>query len=124
MGDIKEGFATRASLRLNCGVSGLGPTFRLRVTLQNTGTVPEIGLYLVVLQGIYSIVEPCQPRTPIPSLVPSVIYTFDIVLATPENYASSDVVKVLICGSSGSTPLASEVVEMPIPDGLIQEGVV
>lgn len=123
-GDVKEGFATTASLRLNCAASGLGPSFRLRVTLQNTGAAPEIGLYLVVLQGIYSIVEPCQPRTPIPSLVPSVIYTFDIILGTPENYASSDVVKVLVCGSTGTTPLASEVVAMPLPDGLIQEGVV
>lgn len=115
-GDVTESFASAVSLRMSCTVAGLGPSFRLRVSLQNTGVQSLTGLYLVVLQGIYSI---DHPRSAVPALVPSVLYNFDLILEAPEGCNSSDSVRVMVCSGNGAAPVVSQALAMPVPEGLV-----
>ena len=70
-------YGSGASLRMNANVMGLGPTFLVTLQLQNTGDKCVRGL-LMVINYSRETYEVDPPVVPVPLLVPSTLYTFEL----------------------------------------------
>jgi Bardet-Biedl syndrome 1 protein len=117
-------YTSGASVKLVVSVQGLGPLFKLKLQIQNTGVKPmaQIPVLFSYNQEIYTMK---QSKLLIPVLLPNVQYEFfaevSLVpqLATGEDTGErpvADILKVFVCSDSSSIPLITAVVQMPIPD--------
>lgn len=98
------------SLRLHASVQGLGPRFRLRLELVNTGMYPVPDLTVVTLfsPSFYACPTPVQH---LPLLLPGLAHMLHIPLLCVDEGGAADVVRVHIlpCGQPGSSQVGGAV---------------
>jgi Bardet-Biedl syndrome 1 protein len=101
-----------ANLRMNTTVMGLGPTFCVQLSLQNTGEDMIADLILVVLanKARYR-VEPGM--MPIPVLCPGALHPFEVKCVALTLDAPPEDVQVLVLREGHPTPLLAVAAKMP-----------
>ena len=109
---------TSSSLRLTANVQGLGPLFKIKLIIQNTGSKTLCGIPIIFTfnQGIYHLPK---PYLMIPALVPSLVYNFEIPVECVDEEAGSDVIRVYVCNPNSSIPIITALVNMPLADFLM-----
>ncbi|EGD72418.1 hypothetical protein PTSG_00438 [Salpingoeca rosetta] len=104
--------------QVGAAVQGIGPTFRLLVTVQNTSAtaVSDIRLALTWDESMYDIQNPSGL---IPHLVPGVTYTesFNVQCITQEMVSSP--IKVQLYSPQRSLPIVTAVVAMPVSEPVV-----
>lgn len=106
-------FTTGSQLRLNASVQGLGPLFKIKLQIHNTGTRPKYNIPVVFAfnTSIYSMQ---RPRIIIPTLIPSLQYRISAEIEQIDEEAGADTVKVFLLNTQGSVPLLTALLQMPL----------
>ena len=110
-------YNSSSSIRLTAHVQGLGPLFKIKLNVQNTGTKALLGIPIVFTHSMthYRI---AKPYLVVPCLVPSLIYTVEVNVECVDENAGSDVVRVCVCNPNSTVPIITALVNMPIADFL------
>eukprot|EP01062_Namystynia_karyoxenos_P062724 TRINITY_DN55601_c0_g1_i1.p1 TRINITY_DN55601_c0_g1~~TRINITY_DN55601_c0_g1_i1.p1 ORF type:complete len:654 (+),score=207.43 TRINITY_DN55601_c0_g1_i1:92-1963(+) len=111
-------YTAGSSLRLTAHVQGLGPLFKVKLNIQNTGTKSLTAIPIVFTYN-RSIYEIRKPTLTIPVLVPSLVYNYEVPVRCIDEAAGSDVIRVYVCSSTGSVPIITALVNMPLTDFLL-----
>ncbi|KAJ9460498.1 Bardet-Biedl syndrome 1 protein-like protein [Diplonema papillatum] len=107
-----------SSLRLTAHVQGLGPLFKIKLNIQNTGlkALTSIPIIFTYNKTIYQM---WKPSMIIPVLVPSLVYHYEVAVRCIEESAGSDVIRVYVCSANSSVPIITALVNMPLTDFLL-----
>eukprot|EP01029_Cantina_marsupialis_P027873 TRINITY_DN774111_c0_g1_i1.p1 TRINITY_DN774111_c0_g1~~TRINITY_DN774111_c0_g1_i1.p1 ORF type:complete len:582 (+),score=125.00 TRINITY_DN774111_c0_g1_i1:159-1904(+) len=102
-----------AAIKLTAQVQGLGPQFKLALTVHNAGTSPltDLPITFGYNHDLYAFPKSIV-RVPI--LVPSVVYTFEVPVVCVDPAGGSDMVKIYVCHKSRPTPVLTAIVNMPM----------
>ncbi|KAG0729916.1 Bardet-Biedl syndrome 1 [Chionoecetes opilio] len=103
-------------LKLSAQVLGLGPTFKVRVELQNTSTSSP-SLHLAVIfhcdDRVYNV---NQSYIQIPILVPGIIHVAETLVTCVSELGISDTVRVFVVKGKASRPLLTALINMPVAE--------
>ena len=105
------------SIRLTAHVQGLGPLFKIKLSMQNTGVKALCGVQVCFScnQETYRLPK---PYLTISTLVPSLIYNFEISVECIDEHAATDVIRVIVGSPSSRVPIITAIVNMPVADFL------
>ena len=106
-----------AALRLTARVLGLGPRFRIKLSVQNVGTVALTNVPLACAYN-HAMYRLSRGLHRIPLLIPGLLLHHDIDVECVEGASGADIIRVLVCSTSSCVPLVSAVVQMPIMDAV------
>jgi Bardet-Biedl syndrome 1 protein len=95
-------------LRLDAKVAGLGPFFKLRLTVKNTGVKPaaDIPLTFVYNHDIFAIKSQVVR---IPLLIPGLSYVFEIDVQNIDPNGAADPIRVFVCNAKSAVPIISAI---------------
>ena len=112
---VKGGGGALGQLRINAGVKGMGPEFRIFVTLQNCGSRAMRDLYLVVEcdSKIYKVNADFSKYVPV--LVPNYQHVIPILVDCID-VEKQDAISVLVVSEKSVRPLVTAVVQMPLSE--------
>lgn len=105
-------------LKMSAQVLGLGPTFRIHITLENmsvSSPVKDLAITFHCDDKFY-IIE--KPFIQVPMLVPGLTYKFESVAECIAEVGVSDQVRVFIVKLNQTQPLLAAVINMPVSDML------
>lgn len=109
-----------ANLRLDAKVQGLGPLFKLKLSLKNTGSqaVHNTPITLAFNHEIYKVDNAVLW---VPVLIPGLDYSYELAIECIDENGAADAVRVFVCSpSSDKTPSAipaiSAIVNMPMSE--------
>ena len=118
-----SGGSSNPRIRINVQVQGLGPHFTLKVYLQNTGqtTVTHSKLLLAFDATKYEMGHgkesgPAAQAVPVPLLLPGPRHLVEVPLRCIAEGAAGQVLVLLTSAVSGSLPLVSASVKMPLSE--------
>lgn len=103
-----------ANLRVSADVAGLGPLFRLRISLTNTGARPATDLLLAFAwnPAQYAVMDPLRA---VPLLLQQHTFDFDVfVRCVDPTGAAGGKIRALLVNASSSIPVVSVVIDMPV----------
>lgn len=99
------------SLRLSSQIHGLGPNFKLKFQLHNTGSAPAINIPVVFSFNdmVYTL-----PKTTIvmPMLAPGLVYKMEVDVLCNSQGASGEIT-VYVCNPDSPVPIMSAIVNVP-----------
>lgn len=101
---------------INTKVAGIGPVFKLKLAIENTGkkVLGNLRIMFCFNQTLYKI---RKPYFILPSLIPGLIYLHEVVIECIQESAGSDNVRIVIFSSTTTAvPLISYVITMPISE--------
>lgn len=111
-------FGAGQSVRLNATVQGLGPLFKIRVALQNTGSRP---IYEVpVMLSAAPMYALSRSQIQVPVLLPGYTYVDEVKVMCNDQNAGADTVRVFVCNKNSALPIISAAVKMPLSEFLDQ----
>lgn len=110
-------YNTSTSVRLTAHVQGLGPLFRLKLNIQNTGTKALVNIP-VIFTFASDIYRMPKPFLLVPCLVPSLVYQYEVPVECASENVGSDVIRVSVCSPSSTVPIITAQVTMPMVDAL------
>eukprot|EP00040_Diaphanoeca_grandis_P010720 m.54932 g.54932 ORF g.54932 m.54932 type:complete len:592 (-) comp21995_c0_seq1:150-1925(-) len=103
----------QVSLRINTEVQGLGPLFKVTVTLINTTNQPVSGI-TVAFTGDHSMYSILNPLIKSGMLIPAASYTFSTPVKCLTEEFESSAITVIVCRPPEAIPLLSTEIQMPI----------
>ncbi|XP_071962650.1 BBSome complex member BBS1-like [Antedon mediterranea] len=106
-------------LKLSAQVQGIGPTFKLSVSLQNTSiNHPSINLFISFLfdEKLYSLQK---ALIQVPMLVPGLNYSFETLVECLSDKGLSDVIKVFVLKETETAPIITAVINMPVSETVV-----
>ena len=108
-----------AALRLTAQVQGLGPRFKLKLNLQNTGTkaVCDMAVTFAYNAMLYRLKSSVVH---VPLLVPGLLYCLNAELDCIDVAGGADAIRVFVCSTKSVLPVLSAVVNMPVSEVLLQ----
>lgn len=111
--------ASSASMRVNATVSGLGPKFKIVITMQNTGTrsMTNMTISFTYNHDLYYLPDPLHM---VPLLLPHLQYRVEVPVVCKDEAGGADVIKVFVGTPSSCVPLISALVTMPMSE--VMEG--
>ncbi|KAK3236983.1 hypothetical protein CYMTET_52909, partial [Cymbomonas tetramitiformis] len=107
-------YTSGSSLRLNAQVQGLGPMFKIKLSLQNTGGKPIFNLPMMLATSKIYHISPSQLN--IPLLIPGLMYQYEANVQCMDENGSADSVRVFVCANGSCVPVLSAVVKMPMSE--------
>jgi len=111
-------YSSGAALRLTAQVQGLGPRFKIKLSLQNTGSkhVSDLNVAVNYNALLYRLK---QSVFQVPVLIPGVNYRIDAELECIDENGACDVVRVFVCSLESRVPVLSALVNMPASELLL-----
>jgi Bardet-Biedl syndrome 1 protein len=111
-------YSSGSALRLTAQVQGLGPRFKIKLSLQNTGTkaVSDLSLALNYNALNYRVKTAVFD---VPTLVPGLVHRLDAELECIDENGAPDVVRVYVCPLQSLVPILSALVNMPASEMLL-----
>eukprot|EP00276_Gloeochaete_wittrockiana_P008473 CAMPEP_0184664068 /NCGR_PEP_ID=MMETSP0308-20130426/51076_1 /TAXON_ID=38269 /ORGANISM="Gloeochaete witrockiana, Strain SAG 46.84" /LENGTH=592 /DNA_ID=CAMNT_0027107225 /DNA_START=108 /DNA_END=1886 /DNA_ORIENTATION=+ len=113
-------YTAGSCLRLNAQVQGLGPLFKIKLSIQNTGNRPIFNTPVVLTfnEALYKVRH--SPFFTIPLLIPGLMYKYEVELDALDKQGAADAVNVFVCSSGRSSvvPVISAAVSMPVSEVL------
>jgi len=113
-------YTSGSSLRLTAHVQGLGPLFKIKLNIQNTGTKPLMDIPLVFTFN-HTIYRVARPSLTLPLLVPSLVYNYEVDVECIDEAAGADVIRVFVCHPHSAVPIITALVNMPLADFLLSQ---
>jgi len=111
-------YTAGSSLRLNAQVQGLGPHFKIKLNLQNTGSKPIFGLPMMLTSSPVYKISTAQIHIPI--LLPGLNYLFEAEVQCMDANGAADSIRVFVFSPSSVVPVLSAIVKMPLSEILEQ----
>lgn len=112
-----QAYANRSMLRLSATLQGMGPLFRVCLTLQNTGknAVRAVHLKVAYNSQLYSV---DRPLLTVPILLPGVpaVQHINVRCISPDGGGEDVRIFASTAGSDSCVPLLSAIVSMPMCD--------
>lgn len=106
-------------LKLSAQVQGIGPGFKLIMSVQNTSTdVPSTDLVITFLTD-YSLYKIAKPLVQIPLLLPGIQYTYESFVECITENGSSGKIKVFLLHRGDPVPIITAVINMPVSEALV-----
>ncbi|GAB5362419.1 hypothetical protein AAMO2058_000795300 [Amorphochlora amoebiformis] len=107
--------ANNLPLHLDAQVQGLGPCFKIKLAVKNTGirAVHSIPITVVFDSKLYHVP---RPLFKIATLVPGPEYTYDVDVISIDENGGSAPIRIYVCNTKSCVPLISAVVDMPIAE--------
>ncbi|XP_018022222.2 Bardet-Biedl syndrome 1 protein [Hyalella azteca] len=103
-------------LKLSAQVLGLGPTFKIKVELQNTSaSSPSLGL-MVVFHADHHVYNVQNSVIQVPMLVPGVAHVVETLVNNVSELGVADTVKVLVVKENSTRPVLTALISMPVAD--------
>lgn len=104
-----------STLRVEASVLGMGPLFKIKLNIKNTGpkSIADVPLTYFYNPAIYSIQK---PLTKIPVLVPTLIYSYEVEVENIDPNGAADTIRVFICNNKSTVPAISATVKMPVSE--------
>ena len=111
-------YSSGSALRLTAQVQGLGPRFKIKLSLQNTGSkaVSDLSVALNYNALLYRLKTAVFN---VPLLVPGHSHRLDAELECIDENGGADVVKVYVCPINSLVPILSAMVNMPASELLL-----
>lgn len=106
-------------LRIAAEVQGLGPLFRLTVSVQNTSPsqpAMEHSLTFKCDDGLYRL---SSSLIRLPLLVPGLTYSFATTVECLDELGRSEPIQVFVCKHGNPIPLLTAVINMPVSESVI-----
>ncbi|KAF6023937.1 BBS1 [Bugula neritina] len=103
-------------LKLNAVVNGIGPTFKLKINLQNTSQSDPVIDMCIGFSYESSLYNIHRKHILCPMLVPGVMYTFETLVDCISDKGISDTIKVFVLKRDKSIPLISANINMPVSE--------
>ncbi|KAH9601879.1 Bardet-Biedl syndrome 1 [Trypanosoma melophagium] len=100
------------SLRIITVVKGLGPVFKVLITLQNTSQKPMHNL-VILLNCSPTFCKIPKPFSNVPLLLPSVLSPHEVLVERLGDGELNDGIHVCVTSPSLTSPLATTIVELP-----------
>lgn len=111
-------YASGSALRLTAQVQGLGPRFKIKLSLQNTGSKPVID-HAVCLNYNSLLYRVKAAVFNLPVLIPGLTHRLDAELECIDENGSADVVRVFVIPKDAHVPTLSAQVNMPAAELLL-----
>jgi Bardet-Biedl syndrome 1 protein len=113
-----QSYALDASIRVNADVNGLGPLFKIRFHVQNTGknALYNVPVCLSYDQLMYRVKRPLFTMS---CLVPGLDYTDVFTVETLETCGLAGKIEVFVCHPKSHRPLLTVVINMPPCDATL-----
>ena len=111
-------YSSGSALRLTAQVQGLGPRFKIKLSLQNTGSkgVTDLSVALNYNALLYRVKAAVFD---VPLLVPGCSHRMDAELECVDENGGADVVKIFVCPVQSCVPILSALVNMPASELLL-----
>eukprot|EP00753_Platysulcus_tardus_P001082 PLAT11031.1.p1 GENE.PLAT11031.1~~PLAT11031.1.p1 ORF type:complete len:593 (-),score=328.29 PLAT11031.1:168-1946(-) len=111
-------YSTATSLRLTATVDGMGPFFKIRLTVQNSGKKPllDVPVSLTYNHDLYHLPVALLH---LPVLIPGLLYTHEVDVRCLNEEAGADVIRIFVLNPHSSVPIVSAIATMPISEGLM-----
>lgn len=109
---------TQEPLKMSAQVLGLGPTFKIYITLENMSSsnpVKDLAITFHCDDKLY-IIE--KPFIQVPMLVPGLTYKFETVAECIAEFGVTDQVRIFIVKLNEIHPVLAAVINMPVSDML------
>jgi len=111
-------YSSKASVRLNADVQGLGPLFKLNLKIQNTGR-QVLQNSFVTFAFDRTLYEVERPLFCIPFLTPGVSYEYEVAVRSVHANGASGAIRVFVADGQGApAPLIAAVINMPMSEVL------
>lgn len=109
-----------ANLRLDVKVQGLGPLFKLKLSVKNTSeaAIVDIPVALHFNSQIYRVISSCHK---IPCLVPGLSYQYEMMVENIDPAGVAGQIRVFICNPKSCMPAISAVVMLPMSEQPLTE---
>jgi Bardet-Biedl syndrome 1 protein len=116
-GPLSYNSSGAASLRLSAQVQGLGPKFKIKMSIQNVGSASLLHTP-VTLSYNHDLYKANRSLLQVPVLLPGLQchYEFDIECINPDG--GSDSIRIFVCNKQSCVPVISAVVNMPMSEPL------
>ena len=106
-------------LKLSAQVQGLGPAFKLIVTLENTSpSIPSKDL-LLTFHHDHSLYSIAKPMIEIPLLIPGLTYTYETLVDCISDKGIADKIRVFLLHCGNSFPIITAVISMPVSEAVV-----
>ena len=105
-------YAPGATLQVNALIQGLGPLFKIKCTVQNTGSKTIEGSFAVLRYNRF-VYHVGDPKIPLPMLSRGLVYNFEVVVRAIEPSGPADPIRLCICSRKSAMPLLTAIVKMP-----------
>ena len=111
-------YSSGSALRLTAQVQGLGPKFKIKLNLQNTGSkaVSDLAVAVNFNALLYRVKSAIFA---VPLLVPGLVHRIDAELECIDENGTADVVRVYVCPMASVVPILSAIVNMPQSEMLL-----
>ncbi|GAX73330.1 hypothetical protein CEUSTIGMA_g784.t1 [Chlamydomonas eustigma] len=108
-------FTSSANLSLQLAVQGLGPRFKLIMTVRNDGAshVRDVPVLLLYNEGLYNV---ARRQFTVPVLVPTISYSMEIGVDCLNPDLGSDTISVLLMSKHSSLPILQAQLKMPLSE--------
>ncbi|KAJ9510374.1 hypothetical protein QJQ45_015847 [Haematococcus lacustris] len=108
-------FTSSASLTLNLTVQGLGPHFKLVMTLRNDGSshVRDVPVMLMAPEAMYRLDRKLMV---LPMLAPGLTYIHEVDVTCVNPAAGCDTITVVLLSKSSSLPIMQAQIRMPVSE--------
>jgi len=109
-----QSYVASASVRLTAQVTGLGPQFKIKLTVQNTGSKALANVPVVFTYNL-DIYRLARPHLLFPNLVPAVVYNYEVAgtCVAEGDAAVADTIHVYVCNPTSAVPVITALVKMP-----------
>jgi Bardet-Biedl syndrome 1 protein len=118
-GQGSQSYSAQTSLRLTAHVQGLGPLFKIKFNIQNTGTKALVNVPIVFTYNteLYRVEK---PHLMVPSLVPSLVYNYELAVECLDE-GGHDSIRAYVCNPKSCVPIIAALVNMPMADFLMNQ---
>ncbi|KEG11372.1 putative Bardet-Biedl syndrome 1 protein [Trypanosoma grayi] len=114
-------YRSDSSLRMLTAVQGLGPVFKIQITLQNVTQKPMHDLTIILRYPAASC-KVSKSIMDVPFLLPSLLSSYELLVERVGEEVMSDGVHVCVSSLANPVPLVAAIVELP-DTGMMEEGV-
>mmetsp|Transcript_16762 Transcript_16762/g.42090 ORF Transcript_16762/g.42090 Transcript_16762/m.42090 type:complete len:590 (-) Transcript_16762:163-1932(-) len=113
-------YTAGSSLRLNAQVQGLGPLFKIKLSIQNTGSkaIANTPVTFSYNKALYYIKDNVIP---LPVLVPGPAYKLEVGVKALDVNGAADAIRIFVSSPVSAVPVISAVVNMPVSDALLAD---
>jgi len=111
-------YTAGTSIRLTAQVQGIGPLFKLKINIENTGkrNIQDTIITFIYNHALYKIKNHILQ---IPLLVPELVYKVEAKVQCLIDGGGADPVRVFVCNSQSSLPIVTAIINMPISENFL-----
>eukprot|EP00111_Clytia_hemisphaerica_P010146 TCONS_00029654-protein len=106
-------------LKLSAQVQGIGPGFKLIMSVQNTSSSSPSTDLLLTFMADHKLYKIAKPSIQVPLLLPGIAYTYETFVECITENAVSDKIKVFLLHRGDPVPIITAVISMPVSEAMV-----